>query len=48
MADDNLLTFPDFNKTFKIHTNASVFQLGVVISQKGKLITFYSKKITDA
>ena len=48
MAHDNLLTYPDFNETFKIHTNASTFQLGAVISQNGKPIAFYSRKITGA
>ena len=28
VARDTLLTHPDFNETFKIHTDASVFQLG--------------------
>ena len=46
MAPDNLLTYPDFNETFKIHTDTRVFQLGAVISQKGKPISFYSRKLT--
>ena len=37
---DNLLTCPDFNETFKIHADASAFQLGAVIRQKGKTIAF--------
>ena len=44
---DTLLTYPDFNETFKIRTNASAFQLGAVISQKVKTIAFCSEKITD-
>ena len=28
VARDTLLTYPDFNSTFKIHTYASAFQLG--------------------
>ena len=28
LAHDNLLTYPDFNETFKINTDASAFQLG--------------------
>ena len=48
LARDTLLTYPDFNETFKIHTNASAFQLGVVIRQKGKPIAFYSIKLTGA
>ena len=46
MARDNLLTYPYFNEFFNIHTSASAFQLGAVISQKGKPITFYSIKLT--
>ena len=48
MAHDTLLTYPDFNETFKIHTDAIKFRLGLVIIQKVKPIAFYSRKITDA
>ena len=47
VACDTLSTYLDFNETFKIHTNASVFQSGAVISQKGKTIALYSSKRTD-
>ena len=46
VARDTLLTYPDFNEALKIHTNASDFQLVVVISQKGKPIALYSRKLT--
>ena len=45
---DTLITHLDFNETFKIHTNASAFQLVVVIRQKVKPIAFYSRKHNDA
>ena len=48
VAHNNLLTYQYFNETFKIHTNASTFQLGVVITQKRKIITVYSRKLTGA
>ena len=48
MACNTLLTYPDFNETFKIRTDNSAFQLGAVISQKGTPIAFYSRKLTDA
>ena len=48
VARDTLLIYPNFYELFKIHTNASAFQLGAVIIQKDKSITFYSRKLTDA
>ena len=38
VARDNLLTYPDFNETFKIRADASAFQLGAVISHS---LSFY-------
>ena len=34
VARGTLLTYPDFNETFKIHTDASALQLREVISQE--------------
>ena len=48
VACGTLLTYPDFNETFKIHTDASAFQLGSVIIHKCKQIDFYSRKLIDA
>lgn len=45
MARETLLAFPDFNKPFKIHTDASKLQLGGIISQEGRPIAFYSRKL---
>jgi hypothetical protein len=40
-----LLSYPDFRSKFVIHTDASHYQLGAVISQHGKPIAFYSRKL---
>ena len=48
VACNTLLEYPDFNKEFKIHTNASDFELGSVIIQKGKTIVFHIIQIPDA
>ena len=36
---NSLLDYPDFNKQFKIHTDARNLQLGMIIIQEGKLIS---------
>ena len=42
---ETILSYPDFNLPFEIHTDASHTQLGAVISQNNKLIAFYSRKL---
>jgi RNase H-like domain found in reverse transcriptase len=42
-----LLRFFFLNKVFDIHTDASDYQLGSVISQDGYPIAFYSRKLTE-
>ena len=44
VAHDTLLAYPDFNKHFDIHTDASDHQSGAVISPEAKRIAFYSRK----
>ena len=48
IAKETILAYPDFSKPFTIHTDASHYQLGGVISQDGKPIAFYSRKLNDA
>ena len=48
IAKETLLTFPDFSKEFEIHTDASKLQLGACISQDGKPVAFYSRKLQPA
>jgi hypothetical protein len=48
LAREILLQFPDFNEPFIIHTDASKNQIGGVISQRGKPIAFYSKRLNSA
>ena len=48
IARETLLVYPDFNKPFIIHTDASHLQLGAVISQDNKPIAFYSRKLNPA
>jgi len=48
IAKEVLLAYPDFSKPFQIHTDASHYQLGAVISQDNKPIAFYSRKLNPA
>ena len=48
IAREEMLAYPDFSKTFTIHTDASHYQLGGVISQDGKPTAFCSRKLNDA
>ena len=43
-----LLGYPDFNDPFEIRTDASRLQIGAVISQKGKPIALYFRKMNSA
>ena len=45
---ETLLAYPNFNKPFDIHTDASLLQLGACISQDGRPIAFYSRKLNPA
>ena len=44
-ARDSLLSYLDFNKCFYIHTDASYYQLGELIIQEDKPISFYRHKL---
>ena len=48
IAREVMLAYPDFNKPFVIHADASHYQLGSVMSQDGKPIAFYSRKLNPA
>ena len=48
MACYTLLTYPYFNKIFKIHTDASNFQLGAFISHRGTPTNPHIIKLTDS
>jgi len=45
VAHEVLLSYPNFNDLFEIHKGAGATQLGAVISQKGRPIAFYSRKL---
>lgn len=48
MARETILAYPNFQLPFDIHTDASQTQLGACISQDGRPIAFYSRKLSPA
>ncbi len=46
IAREVVLVYPDYSKVFEIYTNASSKQLGAVITQENRPITFFSQKLS--
>ena len=42
-----MLRYPDFGKEFEIHIDSSNYQMGSVISQGGRPVAYWSKKLTE-
>ena len=43
-----LLSYPDFTDEFHVYADASNYQLGGVIMQKGRPLAFYTRKLNKA
>ena len=47
ISRDVVLAYPDYLQEFEIYTDASSKQLGAVITQGNKPITFFSRKLAE-
>jgi hypothetical protein len=47
IAKETVLAYPDFLKPFEIYTDASLTQLGAVITQDNRPIAFFSRKFSE-
>ncbi len=47
IAKETVLAYPDFLKPFEIYTDASLMQLGAVITQDNRPIAFFSRKLSE-
>ncbi len=45
-AKEVVLAYPDFKKPFEIYTDASMMQLGAVITHGNRPIAFFSRKLS--
>ena len=48
VAEDVILHYPYFAKQFEINTDCSNYQIGAIIKQGERLVTYWSKKFTEA
>ena len=48
MIQDALIVYPKYGEPFDIHTDASDYQIGGVVSQNGKPIAYFSRKFNTA
>ena len=48
IASDTLLAYPNHIKPFHIETDASDFQLGVIMKQDDHPVTYYTRKLNSA
>ena len=47
VAEDAMLHYPDFNQPFELHTDSSDYQMGAIISQNGRPVAYWSKKLSS-
>ncbi len=47
LAQETMLTYPQFDQPFVVYTDASEKQIGGIVTQNGKPLGFFSRKLTE-
>ena len=46
-VENTMVHYPDFNKEFEIYIDSGDYQMGTIISQNKRPVTYWSKKLSD-
>ena len=47
VTEQPILALIDFNKVFQVYYNASGTTIGAIMSQEGRIISYFSEKLND-
>ena len=48
LTKEPILSLPNFSKVFQVDYDASGTTIGAILSQKGRIVAYFSEKLNDA